>query len=278
MANIQIFENPKFGKIRAIELDDEPWFVGKDVAEALGYRNTKDALAKHVAPEDKIMGSQNATPSVTDSLGRKQWPTWINESGIYALVFSSKLPDAKIFTKWVTHKVLPSIRKHGAYMTPEVLQRALDDPDFLIQLATKLKEEQQKNKDLQNANTYLSLSNKVKDQQIEEMRPKVSYYDLILQTKDAISISKIAKDYGKSAQWMNAYLHDKRIQYKQGRVWLLYQEYAACGYTQTKTDAFADKNGEVHSSVRTCWTQKGRLFIYELLKRDGILPLIEREE
>lgn len=116
MTDTKTYTSTEFGSIRVMEIDGEPWFVGKDVAEALGYRNTKDALAKHVAPEDKIMGSQNATPSVTDSMGRKQWPTWINEAGVYSLAFSSKLPDAEIFTKWVTHEVLPSIRKHGAYI------------------------------------------------------------------------------------------------------------------------------------------------------------------
>lgn len=137
-------------------------------------------------------------------------------------------------------------------------------PEALRELANQVEE-----------NERLLLDNKVKDQQIEELQPKATYYDLVLQTKDAISISKIAKDYGKSAQWLNQFLHNQKIQYKQGKVWLLYQEYATRGYTQTKTDTFAGADGEMHSCIRTCWTQKGRLFIYDLLKENGILPLIE---
>lgn len=271
MTDIQIFENPKFGKIRVTEIDGEPWFVGKDVAEILGYADPNKALAMHVDVDDKL------NDKTASSLGQRGG--WlINESGLYSLILSSKLPTAKKFKKWVTSDVLPSIRKHGAYMTPETLEKALTSPDFLIQLATKLKEEQQKNKALQNENTELTISNKVKDQQIEELQPKATYYDLVLQTKDAISATSIAKDYGKSARWLNTILHDKGVQYKQGRVWLLYQKYADHGYTQTKTDTFAGSDGEIHSCVRTCWTQKGRLFIYSLLKEENILPLIEREE
>lgn len=126
MNNLQIFENEEFGEIRTVTIDDEPWFVGKDVATALGYKNTKDALAAHVEDCDKIMGSQNATPSIKDSMGREQYPTWINESGLYALIFGSKLESAKRFKHWVTKEVLPAIRKTGSYqrpMTPEEMMR-----------------------------------------------------------------------------------------------------------------------------------------------------------
>ena len=117
----------------------------------------------------------------------------------------------------------------------------------------------------------------IQTQQIAEMQPKVSYYDVVLQTPDALPISVIAKDYGWSAQKMNQELRSRRIQYQQGRIWLLYQEYAEQGYTVTKTSITEDANGTSHSHVHTYWTQKGRLFIYDLLKKDGILPLIERE-
>lgn len=121
MNNLQIFNNPEFGQIRTVVIDNEPWFVGKDVAEILGYTNTKDALAKHIDEEDKIMGSQNATPSIQDSLGRTQYPTWVNESGLYSLILSSKMPNAKKFKHWVTSEVLPAIRKTGSYNKPEQL-------------------------------------------------------------------------------------------------------------------------------------------------------------
>lgn len=117
---IQIFNNPEFGEVRTVSIDGEPWFVGRDIALALGYSNTKDALAKHVDDDDKKMGSQNATPSIKDSLGRDQYPVFINESGLYSLVLSSKLPTAKKFKRWVTSEVLPTIRKTGGYSIPQL--------------------------------------------------------------------------------------------------------------------------------------------------------------
>lgn len=116
---VTVFKNlvhPEFGELRTVEIDGEPWFVGKDVAMALGYSDTVNALKKHVFKEDKMMGCQNATPSVRDNFGRIQYPTWINESGLYSLILSSKLPSAKEFKHWVTSEVLPSIRKNGAYI------------------------------------------------------------------------------------------------------------------------------------------------------------------
>ena len=117
----------------------------------------------------------------------------------------------------------------------------------------------------------------VQGQQILEMKPKVSYYDVVLNCKDLISTSAIAKDYGKSAIWMNRYLHEKKVQFKQGDIWLLYQKYAEKGYTSTKTHTYPGSDGENHTKVHTYWTQKGRLFIYELMTSDGMYPLIEQE-
>jgi len=108
------------------------------------------------------------------------------------------------------------------------------------------------------------------------MQPKASYYDVILNCKDAVSITTIAKDYGKSGQWLNEYLHTLGVQYKQGNIWLLYQKYAQSGYTCTRTHNYLGNDGEIHAKVHTYWTQKGRLFIYELLKAHGHLPLIEQ--
>ena len=126
-------------------------------------------------------------------------------------------------------------------------------------------------------NELLESAIAVQNQQITEMKPKASYYDVVLNCKDLISTSAIAKDYGKSAIWMNRYLNDKGIQFKQGNIWLLYQKYAEKGYTRTKTHNYLGSNGEQHTKVHTYWTQKGRLFIYELMKADGILPQIEME-
>ena len=130
---------------------------------------------------------------------------------------------------------------------------------------------------LRHQNMELTDTIAVQNQQILEMKPKVSYYDVVLNCKDLISTSAIAKDYGKSAIWMNRYLHEKGVQFKQGDIWLLYQKYAQKGYTSTKTHSYPGTDGETHTKVHTYWTQKGRLFIYELMKSDGMKPLIEQE-
>ncbi len=259
MHELQIFNSDEFGEIRVIEKDGEPWFVGKDVAAVLGYIDVNKAIAMHVDDDDKL----NDKTSL--SLGQRGG--WIiNESGLYSLILSSKLPTAKRFKKWITAEVLPAIRKHGVYAVDEVLK----NPDMLIAALTSLKEEREKS----NALTQLVA---VQNQQISELQPKASYYDIILQCKDVVSITMIAKDYGWSARRMNRYLYDKGVQFKHGgKIWLLYQKYAEMGYTQTKTSTHMGRDGEQHIDVHTYWTQAGRCFIYELLRQDGIVPVMER--
>lgn len=261
MNDIKIYENAEFGSVRTLEVNGEPYFVGKDVAEILGYSNPQKAIRDHVDDDDKTL---NETFTVNGTMA-----VLINESGLYSLILSSKLPKAKEFKHWVTSEVLPSIRKHGAYMTDDVLHRAITEPDFLIQLATELKAEQEKRRALESTVA-------VQSQQITELQPKASYYDVVLNSKDLLSIGKIAKDFGKSAVWLNKWLHEQGVQYKQGEIWLLYQKYAEQGYTNTKTQTYNGNDGAIHTKVHTYWTQKGRLFIYDLLKAHGILPLIER--
>lgn len=260
MNELQIFNHAEFGSVRTVTVDNEPYFVGKDVAEILGYSNTRDALAKRVDAEDKLDGV-----AICDSIGREQTPVLINESGLYSLILSSKLPNAKRFKHWVTSEVLPSIRKHGVYAIDELLA----NPDMLISALQELKAERERIKALEQDIA-------VKNQQIVEMKPKASYYDVVLNCKDLVAISVIAKDYGWSAKKMNKYLHKKGVQFKQGAIWLLYQDYAELGYTSTKTHSYNGNDGTVHTKPHTYWTQKGRLFIYELLKSDGIVPLIEQ--
>lgn len=257
---IKIFESPTFGKVRTIVVNDEPYFVGKDVAEILGYSNTRDALSKHIDNEDKN------TVAIHDGIKGNPNQVVINESGLYSLILSSKLPKAKEFKRWVTSEVLPSIRKHGLYAVDDVL----NNPDVWIKALTELKEERAKTKQL--AETIA-----IQSQQIAELQPKASYYDMVLNCKDLVAISVIAKDYGKSAKWLNNYLHEKGVQYKQSKIWLLYQKYAVKGYTSTKTHTVNGTDGDMHTKIHTYWTQVGRLFIYDLLKADGILPLIEIE-
>ena len=262
MNEIKIFDNPEFGKVRTMEINGEPYFVGKDVAIILGYAKPENAIANHVDTEDKTL-----TPIQGGCSTGSQNTTIINESGLYSLILSSKLPKAKEFKRWVTSEVLPSIRKHGAYAVDELL----NDPEFAIKTFTALKEERAKNRQLTDTVA-------IQNQQIAELQPKASYYDVVLNCKDVISISKISKDYGKSAQWLNEYLHKKKVQFKQGDIWLLYEKYADKGYTHSRTHIINGKGGKPEPKMHTYWTQKGRLFIYDLLKSDGIVPLIEREE
>lgn len=259
---IKIFENSNFGTIRTIEINGEVWFVGKDVAGILGYADTFGALKKHVDEEDK----QNCQ---SNSFESPRGLTIINESGLYSLVLSSKLSTAKQFKRWVTSEVLPAIRKHGAYMTPQTLGEALKNPDTLIEILQRLKAEQEKS-------ALLEITVQAQSQTIAEMKPKASYYDVVLNCKDLLSVTQIAKDYGKSAVWLNDFLHKKHIQFKQGKCWFLYQKYAEQGYTSTKTQTFNAPDGTVHTKVHMYWTQKGRLFLYDLLKSEGVLPLMEQ--
>ncbi len=256
MTNLETFKNEEFGEVRTITIDDEPYFVGKDVALILGYTNPQKALRDHVDEEDK---TRNESFTVNGTQG-----ILINESGLYSLILSSKLPNARRFKRWVTSEVLPAIRKHGMYAIDDLIA----NPDLGIAALNALKEEREKNKKLEE-------SVAVKTQQISEMIPKAGYYDVVLNCKDLVSIGSIAKDYGWSAKKMNKYLHEKGIEFKQGDIWLLYQKYAEKGYTSTKTHTYLDSDGQ-HTKVHTYWTQKGRLFIYDLLKKDGIYPNIER--
>ena len=153
MSKMEIFENAEFGKIRTVIINEEPWFVGKDVAKALSYSNTKDALAKHIDPEDKTSGDGVV---IRDPMGREQHPVIINESGLYSLIMSSKLPKAKEFKHWVTSEVLPSIRKHGMYATEATIDNLLNNPDFAIQTFTKLKEEMEARKKAEEELKYKS--------------------------------------------------------------------------------------------------------------------------
>lgn len=253
-------EQAEFGEIRTLMINEDPYLVGKDVATALGYSNPRDALVKHCKGVVKCDALTN---------GGKQELSFIPESDIYRLAFGSKLPTAERFTDWVTEEVLPTIHKHGAYMTPDVLEQTIQNPDFMIQLCTELKAEQERRR-------HLETTVAVQEQQIQELKPKASYYDLVLNCPDLLSTSVIAKDYGKSAKWLNAYLHEHGIQFKQGKIWLLYQKYAEQGYTSTKTHNVNGADGQQHLRPHTYWTQKGRLFIYDLLKSDGIYPIVEQ--
>ena len=252
-SKLLLFNNEEFGEIRTLLIDGEPWFVGNDIAAVLGYSRPVDAIRKRVEDEDKGV-AKLATP------GGQQDYTIINESGLYSLILTSKLPTAKKFKRWVTSEVIPSIRKYGAYMTADTLYKTMSDPRELAKLLNALADEKDKNKKLTADNALLSV--------------KAKYYDKILASPDAIPVTFIAKDYGMSASAFNRMLYHYGIQYPLRKSWCLYQDYAEKGYTQTKTYSYSENRVCVH----TCWTQKGRLFLYEFLKSNGILPLCERAD
>lgn len=218
---------------------------------------------------DRLDEDERNQIPVIDSLGRKQNTYVINESGLYNVILRSDKPQAKPFRKWVTSEVLPTIRKHGAYMTEQTLEKALFNPDFLIELATQLKNEQARSKRLE---TTVA----VQEQQIAELKPRADYTDKILHNKGLVTITQIAKDYGMSGNKLNEKLHELGVQYKQSSQWLLYAKYQDKGYTHSETVNITRSDGRPDIKMNTKWTQKGRLFLYNLLKSNDILPTIEK--
>ncbi|MEE0782326.1 MAG: BRO family protein [Negativibacillus sp.] len=230
MNDLQIFNSPEFGAIRTIEKDGEPWFVGKDVAAALGYSNTKDALSRHIDAEDKYQGEGVAFP---DPHGILQYPTIINESGLYSLVLSSKLPGAKQFKRWVTSEVIPSIRKHGAYMTPETLEAAILNPDTMIRLCTALKDEQDKRKALEVANAELVVEKQI-------MQPKADYFDELVDRNLLTSFRETAKQLEVKEKELIGFLFEKKYIYRDKK---------------GKLQPYADKNNGLFE-VKECFNEK----------------------
>lgn len=258
MSTLSIFNNPEFGSVRAIELSSEPWFVGKDVAEILGYENTSKAILNHVEEEDrKILKSQNGTLGNMPNRGLQI----INESGLYSLILSSKLPTAKAFKRWVTSEVLPAIRRHGAYMTGDTLEKALTSPDFLIRLATELKKEK--------------TARLAAEQQIEADRPKVVFANAVNVSNDGMLIGMLAKllhqngvDIGQKRlfQWMR----DKGYLMKGGTDKNMPTQRAReLGLFKVKERAIDNPDGSVRLTRTTLVTGKGQqYFINKFLKQE----------
>ena len=261
MQELQIFKNKELGEIRTILIDNQPYFVGKDVAETLGYTNTNKAIKDHVDEEDKL------TERIVMS-GQNREVILINESGLYSLILTSKLPSANKFKRWVTNEVIPSIRKTGSY---NVNQPQYKLPATYKEALLQLVEAEEEKERLQ-------LANKQQEQIIGELKPKADYTDVILKSNSLVTITQIAKDYGMSGQEMNSLLHELKVQYKLSDQWLLYSKYHNEGYTHSETIPIKHKNGRLEPKMNTKWTQKGRLFLYELLKENGILPMIEMED
>ena len=257
--NIQIFNNEELGTIRIMGTSDAPQFCLSDICKILGLQ----AAAVTRRLEKDVISSHTLLTS-----GGYQALNFVTEDGLYDEILDSRKPEAKRFRKWVTSEVLPTIRKHGAYMTKDALERAIAEPDFLIQLATTLKEEKAKRLEAEQ-------QCEAQKQIIGEMEKKVSYLDLILSSASTMTITQIAQDYGMSGQRMNKLLHGLRIQYKVGEQWILYAEYKDKCYVSSETIHFMTNEGVPCTTLNTKWTQKGRLFLYDILKKEGILPKME---
>ena len=233
----QIFKNKEFGQIRTCMVDGETYFVGKDVASGLGYKNTKNALMRHVDEEDKL-GARFTTS------GQNREMIVINESGLYSLILSSKLDSARRFKRWVTSEVLPAIRKNGRY-------------------------------ELEQQNRVLESRNALLEEITIQQKPLTDYARIILSSTQPVTIPQIAQDYGMSPVGMNQLLFKLHIQHKVGGQWILYIPYLNKGYVQSFSSYFVKSDGEVQVKLHTRWTQSGRLFLYEELKKAGVLPLME---
>ena len=262
MNDLQIFRSEDFGDIRTAEENGKILFCGNDVAKALGYALPRKAIIDHC----KGVLKRN-----TPTNGGMQEMAFIHEGDVYRLITHSKLPTAEKFERWVFDEVLPTIRRHGAYMTDKALEEALASPDFLIKLATQLKDERDKR-------VAVEAKSQAQEQIIKELKPKADYTDRILKNSGLVTITQIAKDYGMSGQGMNALLNRLCVQYKTASgQWLLYSKYQAKGYTHSKTIDILRTDGTTDIKMETKWTQKGRLFLYEKLKKHGYLPMIEKE-
>ncbi|QPW49590.1 DNA-binding protein [Bacillus thuringiensis] len=263
MNKLEKFSHNMFGNLEVLIKEGKEFFPATDVAKALGYSNPHKAIKDHCKPE----GVNEALVPTNSGIQTKKF---INEPNLYRLIVKSKLPQAEQFEKWVFEEVLPSIRKHGAYMTPNTINALLQDPDLIIGLASQLKQEQQARQVAEQKNLMLT-------QQIAENASKITYLDQILQSQDTVTVSQVAADYGLSAVKLNKILNDEKIQYKVNKQWLLYSKYQNKGYTKSKTVDVTHSDGSRSVKMNTRWTQKGRVFIHDILTKRGIIPEMDRE-
>lgn len=240
MNELQIFNHPDFGEVRTIEDGGAILFCGNDVAKALGYASPKDAVSAHCRGAVKRR--------LTDSIGREQETNFIPESDLYRLVFSSKLPTAEKFTDWVTSEVLPSIRKHGAYMTPETLEAAILSPDYLLKVVTALKDETDKRKALEATNSRLTVQNQI-------MQPKADYFDELVDRNTLTNFRETTKELGVPPKRLVQFLIDRKYLYRDKRGKLLPFENKNNGLFEVK-ETFNEKTQ--WSGTQTLVTPKGR--------------------
>lgn len=278
---LQIFNSPQFGEIRIIVDDNnEPRFCLKDICEVLGLKaiHVKERLTDDVVSNDTIV----------DRLGRQQLATFVNEDGLYDVILDSRKPEAKAFRKWVTSEVLPSIRRHGAYMTNQAIEQALLDPDTVIKLATSLKEERRARLELQAKSAEQQALISEQKVQIADMTEKSIYCERVLASKSLVTVESIAQDYGTTAMAFNKYLEHLGIQWrrkakdlgtgkeKAASPWNLYEKYKYVGYVHSVTFPIKTKDGTIRTTQNTQWTPLGVKFLYDTLKEHGALPIEER--
>lgn len=249
MNDLQIFKNDTFGQVRILEKDNELWFVAKDVCDCLEIKNTTDALKRLDNDERSRF-----------NLGRQGETNIVNEYGLYNLVLSSRKPEAKEFKRWITHDVIPQIRKTGTYSMN--IPKSL--PEALRAYANEV--------ELHNATKAIVAQ---QEQQIAEFKPVKDYVDKILSSKSCLTITQIAADYGMSAQELNKILHEAGLQRKVGDQWILYKQHMAKGFTKSETFTFCRSDGRLDSKITTKWTQKGRLEIHNILSNLDIHAVCE---
>jgi prophage antirepressor-like protein len=238
----KIFSHEMFGDIRTMTDEcGETYFVGNDVAKALGYKNTRDALNKHVDSDDKGVAK-------CDTLGGEQNLVFVNESGLYALVLSSKLPQAKVFKHWVTSEVLPQIRKTGGYIpTHDGKGHQLTDMEIMalaLQIQQKTIDEQHK--------------------AIEAMEPKAEYCDEVLESVSCFTTTQIAKELDMTVHDLTRLLTERKVMYKQSGQYMLYADYARKGYARNRNHSHYDGDGELHTQTYLVWTERGRRMIHRI--------------
>ena len=252
MTNLQIFNNDRFGQVRIVPVDGELMFVAKDVCDCLEITKHRDAISR---PDSDERGSVKL-----DTPGGKQDIAAINEYGLYNLVLSSRKPEAKEFKRWITHDVIPAIRKTGSYSVaiPQTL------PEALRAYANEVESH--------NATKAIVAQ---QEQQIAEFKPVKDYVDKILSSKSCLTITQIAADYGMSAQELNKILHEAGLQRKVGDQWILYKQHMSKGFTKSETFTFCRSDGRLDSKITTKWTQKGRLEIHNILSNLDIHAVCE---
>ena len=242
MNKIQIFQNQEFGAIRTLSNEQgEPMFCAKDVAEALGYKLARKAVQDHVDRDDVLKRN------LIDSLGRKQQAIFINESGLYALILSSKLESAKRFKHWVTSEVLPSIRKQGGYMVARP-----DESDEVI---------------MARALQIMQATLQRRDEQIAQLKPRADYADHVLDSISCFTVTQIGKELGMTGHDLNVLLCQMGIQYAQSGQYLLYANYARQGLAKNRNFEYHTAEGELKTRTYLVWTERGRDFIHQLLDK-----------